>query len=737
LGQALPVARSGLASEDHRVRIAAIRLIAELNAPDLIELVQTHTRDPEAPVRVATARALGAMGGRRAQDDLRRLMGDSEPSVREAAAVAAADARLGQLLPALLQLLGDDNERVRRSAGQAIGILGERSVVPDLLRAFEDANPDVREVIILAVGRVDLTALTSLVDTLAGSPDVRSKLTLARSLGKLRPPGAIELLPRLLRDPDSEVRVAAMQALGRCARFVGPAPEALAREVNNGLSDPDEVVRASAINTCSRLCLHDRARTLLSLVQTDASALARERAALAIGAMRIQDGEQALIAACRRAEPANVRAAAALATAVFHRDSLVTLVVEMPDGSSVRELLHERLKNDAWFRLLSRKLSRAKNVELYALAATGSEDAQRSLADGMRSILDAGERVRLISGLRAFHGEHSRSALLQMVRSDPSPEVRTAALTAVGEMLDPDELLAFGSRALGDPSIMVRRAAVGLFAKVPPTRAFPRLIQALRLDDDPVVLAAAAGLAEEQFPAFREAAVAAELADRRLVLIARLSRYIHHPELSGLLPQLSRSSAPEVREAVAEVWRHRPDAADPVSLEALAADPVSSVRHAAAGAAAAAERYDLLDRMTQDPDPGVRREVAIVLGRAAPVSQSGLLVLERLQSDPEMPVRAAAYIARLLQGIPVPLPPGIDARVAAEAVGDAADRSSLRSIARTAAIEDERLAAALTLALVQDEVAREVARTDPAPAIRHRVGGALELSMATAAGKSS
>jgi hypothetical protein len=33
------------------------------------------------------------------------------------------------------------------------------------------------------------------------------------------------------------------------------------------------------------------------------------------------------------------------------------------------------------------------------------------------------------------------------------------------------------------------------------------------------------------------------------------------------------------------------------------------------------------------------------------------------------------------------------------------------------------------LALIQDDVARDVARTDPAPSIRHRVGGALELSL--------
>jgi hypothetical protein len=191
-----------------------------------------------------------------------------------------------------------------------------------------------------------------------------------------------------------------------------------------------------------------------------------------------------------------------------------------------------------------------------------------------------------------------------------------------------------------------------------------------------------------------------------------------------------------VREAVAELWHHRPDVADPISIEALTADPVIWVRRTAAGAAAAVQRYDLLDRMTQDPDAEVRRELAITLGRSAPVGKPGVQILERLDADPEMSVRAAAYVGRLLQGLAVPLPPSLDARIAAEALHDAADLPTLREVARAAAAEDHRLAAALALALVQDEVAREVARTDPAPAVRHRVGGALELSLPNLPGAS-
>jgi HEAT repeat protein len=309
-------------------------------------------------------------------------------------------------------------------------------------------------------------------------------------------------------------------------------------------------------------------------------------------------------------------------------------------------------------------------------------------------------------------------------------------LAAIGELLDPDELLVFGSRALGDPSMMVRRAAVSLFSRVPPARAFPRLIQGVRLDDDPAVLAAVAALAEEHFPEFRDTVLTLSPADTRAVLVARVSRYIQYPDLPALVAPLARSPAPEVREAAAELWRHRPDVADQAALEALTQDPMMSVRLVAAGAAAAAERYDVLDQLTHDPDPVVRREVALSLGRTAPIGPAGFLVLEHLDADGEMTVRAAAHAARLLQGTPIPLPPGLDPRVAAEAVQEAADLPTLRTIARTTPGEDQRLAAALALALLQDEVAREVARTDPVPAIRHRVGGTLELSMSPVGGPS-
>jgi HEAT repeat protein len=735
LREALPAAIAGLSDPDQRVRTAAVGLAGDLGGPEVVGLLRGQTTDLDPAVRAAAARALGAIGAVAAQADIRRLLNDLSPMVREAAVLAAVDARLISLVPSMMDLLGDGEPSVRRKAARALGGLGDRSVVPVLLRAFPDPAVDVSEALAVAVSRLDLGALAGLIDQLVDSPDVESKLALIRTLRRSRKSQALPVLQRLLGDHLPAVRAAAIEAVERVGRSDSER-ELAAAAVSGGLRDPDDLVRASAIDASSGVEGLQHGHALLALLEDDPSALVRERAALAIGVLRVHEGEGALIAASRRAETVAVRAAAALAAGVFDRQSIVARVVEMPDQTAVRELLRDRLKRDARYRLLGRRLSAARHLELRALGAPDDREAQASLAQGMRSMLDAGERVRLISSLRAFQGEQSRGALLQIVRQDPAPEVRTAALTAVGDLLDPEELLAVSARSLGDPSVLVRRTAVALFTRVAPARALARLIQLLRVDDDPAVLAAAAGLAEEHFPLFAQVALGLPPESERAILVIRMVRHIVHPDLPGLLPPFARSSSPEVRAAVVDLWRSRPDIANPASLEALTVDPEISVRRRAAGAALAAERYDLLESMTQDPDAGVRREVAIVLGRAAPIRKPGLVTLDRLAADPDMTVRAAAYIACLLQGVALPLPPGLDAQVAAQAVHEGADLPSLRQTARTASSEDRRLAAALALALLHDDVAREVARTDPVPSIRHRVGGVLDLSIVSLAGAS-
>ncbi|HEX7337676.1 MAG TPA: HEAT repeat domain-containing protein [Gemmatimonadales bacterium] len=716
-----------IASSDEQppLRALALDTLGVLHIGDGSSTALPALADPDPRVRAAATRAAAQLGGPRVAPQLRARALDPDPEVRAAAAWAlgrlAADAELRQtLVPTLVDLLSDPDPDVRHQASSAIVRLGDRRVSPILAQAFPQATPDARESIATTLARLDLAALAALAESVDQSLTVSGKLALIRTLKQPAAGQALEMLQRLASDPEPEIRAAAVQTLGRAGV-----------DVSHALQDPEDAVRAHAVD-CTLVNGEAHGRTLLSLLKSDPSPLVRERAALAIGLAALPAGEEGLLAARRPGEHAAVRAAAVLAGASFDRGSLVAEVVEMPDQEAVRELLREKLRHDSRFRLLGRRLPAPRRVELRALVAGSPGAAQSILSAGMRGIPDAAERARLIGSLRSFQGEPSRDALLELVRSDPTPEVRIAALSAVSDLLDPTELLAVGTRALGDPSVMVRRAAVALFALVAPARSLGKLVGALRVADDPAVLAEAANLAEEHFQAFAEVTRALPPDSDRAILVIRIARHMYHPDLAGAIAPLALSGSPEVRGAVAELWRHRPDCADAASLDALSNDPVTSVRQTAAAAALAAGRDDVLDQMTHDPDPAVRREVAIVLGRAAPVSRTGGSILERLSGDPDMAVRAAAHVARLLQGKPLPFPPGLDGPTAAQAALDIADLPALRQTARGARNEEQRLAAALTLALVQDQVAREVAQTDPVPAIRHRVHGALELSVMAA-----
>ncbi|HEX5962687.1 MAG TPA: HEAT repeat domain-containing protein [Gemmatimonadales bacterium] len=360
----------------------------------------------------------------------------------------------------------------------------------------------------------------------------------------------------------------------------------------------------------------------------------------------------------------------------------------------------------------------------WATHVLGEVRAQRAFPSLVRLLGDTDDEVKAkaATALGRMGDRRAVGCLLEHLLTDPG----------LGDLLSPEELLSAGARALEDPSPLVRQVAVTLFNRVSPDRALPRLIQVLRVDDDTAVLAAAADLAEKHFRVFTATALAVAAASQRAVLVTRIARHIVHPDLPQLIAVFAQSTSPEVRCAIAELWRNRPDIVDAASLHAMTQDPDIAVRRSAAAAVLAAGQYDLLDTMSQDSDSGVRREVALALGRAAPVRKPGVATLERLATDEDMVVRAAAYVARLLQGLPLPLPPELDTLVAAEAVRHGADLQNLRQTALTDPSEERRLSASLALALLQDDVAREVARRDPAPAIRHRVAGALELSIGSA-----
>lgn len=714
LRDAVPAGLAGLGDPSEAVRAAALALLGDLGGPELGHDVRQLAGDPEPAVRAAAVRALGLIRATDAEPEFDRLLTDPAPEVRAAAAEGAAAAEVRNLAPAVARLLGDSEEPVRISGAAALGRIGGPDAVWALTRDFPAASPALRDVIAQSVARLDPGQLPTLVDSLMGGGDPASKLAVTRVLGHAPPETARRVLLPLVHDPDPGVRSAAVGGLGRVGGAVLPV-------VEEALRDPDETVRAAAADAAARLDDPQLGAALIPLLRADPSPQVRERAAVAIGLLRPEGGGAALAAALAPGAPAALRAALVLGLGAYEHESMAGRVAAMTDDDAVRAVLQERLRDDPEYRLLGRRLRQSRSLELRALAALSRDQMEQELTTGMRSALDPAERLRLVAGLRAFQGERSRDSLLQAVRADPAPEVRASALQSVATMLPPEELRLAATRALGDPSLGVRRAAIALFAGMPAGEALPALLQALRADDDPSVLRAAGRQAGEAFDQFVDAALGESASGREAVVVARVAQYVQHPELARLVPPLARHREPAVRAAVARLITARPELADEPLIRGLASDPVIEVRRAAAQAAATAHLPVLLAQLTGDPDPGVRREVAGLL-TDFPEGEA----LGRLLADREPSVRAAAAVSAILRGELTALPDSVNPADAAEAVVNAGQLADYRETARTAPDERHRLAAALALAIVGDQVAREVAAADPVPAVRAAVAAMLQ-----------
>ncbi|HUR94010.1 MAG TPA: HEAT repeat domain-containing protein [Gemmatimonadales bacterium] len=668
--------------------------------PALLATVQA-TRTEDGDVREIALRALARIADPRAVDELVASLRTADPWL--APRLADILARHGVLVvDPLVTFLNEPGRHPARAwAANVLGEVGATQAFPALARGLADPDDEVRAKSATALGRLgDRRALAPLLEHLLADPAPFVRARIAGALGRFDGPEVIDHLVRGLGDPAWWVRMRSVEALEQIgARAEGPLLSAL--------EDADPEIRIRAAAGLERLGVPDVLVTLIE--RGDRLPEVMETLAKFAGA-----GAGELMSELLAHPSGSVRAAA---VAAIRRGA--------PPDLAMRLLATVRDDPDAAVRAAT----------LEALGAEGAGSAEASLVAGLRGARDSGERVRVITGLGEFPDEHTRGTLMQIIHADPSPEVRSAALAAVRGMLEAEDRIDLGRSALDDPSLLVRRAAVGLFAGMAPERAFPPLLRALRADDDPAVLASVAELAEAAFPAFADLALRISPDGPEALLVAQVARYVHHPDLPRLLPALARSGSAEVREAVAALWRHRPGVVDGRALEELTLDPVVAVRREAAGAAAGAGAWPLLARMAEDPDAEVRREAALAMAGAPRLPGAALATLAHLADDQEMAVRAAAYVGRLLQGTPVPLPPGLDPAAAAGAVRTAAELPVLRETARTAAGEDRRLAAALALALLGDDVARDVARSDPIPSIRHRVSGALELSASAQEGE--
>ncbi|MBT8506924.1 hypothetical protein AZH53_00575 [Methanomicrobiaceae archaeon CYW5] len=297
--QAAGILEGTLADEHDLVRLSAVRGLKHIAAPSSVGALAGALSDPVPEIQAEAARGLSRIG-RPAVSSLMDALSHPNPGVRAAAADALGElGEVAAVFPLLRALERHDDER----AFCALVRMGD-AAVPALLAhlANQEMPPSLIEGVLVAIGRRAVDRLCLALD----SPDPTVQLTAVAALTKIearerRPPlvcvwegpvrvrkrirsmareglgawldPAIPLLLRFLHHDDPDMRRQAADALGefRCTDALGPLSRLYERE-------PENVVRAAALNAIGRIGGDDAAPSLIR-VRGDADAAARREAA--------------------------------------------------------------------------------------------------------------------------------------------------------------------------------------------------------------------------------------------------------------------------------------------------------------------------------------------------------------------------------------------------------------------------------------------------------------------------
>jgi HEAT repeat protein len=509
---AVPTLLGVLEASERWQTFYAIDALGEIGHAAAVSRLLTLVSDPY--YRKAVLRALGKIGeesvvrplvaalvGPRAQPDRTALTALNEmvegartagvrKGIQERIRAELASLAAEGLTPGLARLLREGSDESRRHAARALGWVGHESTVRPLVEALAEpflaetatgalANleADLALEILRAAEEIALPpdGLRRVLEILssADAPEVERfrirmldheedevRQAAAAALAERAGDSQLEVLVKALGDPSPLVSSEAVRGLLRIASASLPATrDKVAGRVEGLTASPSPQMRSAALQVVARLGA-EGAEQILDLALHDAVATVRRTAVSLLGESPDPDRLWRLTAALAD-EDARVREEAVLAVGHLQDDRARGVLLAA---------LHDR---SIWVRCRAAK----------ALALHPAVEVQAALEDAATNEV-APVRVSAIEGLAQLWPV-SRDALCRLTR-DPDPEVRRAALRALGSGKDdvPLDLLATG---LEDANWSVRCAAAEGLGGSKQVGAFGSLSRALDRERDAVV----------------------------------------------------------------------------------------------------------------------------------------------------------------------------------------------------------------------------------------------------------
>ncbi|HET9315367.1 MAG TPA: HEAT repeat domain-containing protein, partial [Vicinamibacteria bacterium] len=435
-----PSVAQALGDADATVRTAAIRAVSarkqESAFPELLHL----TTDGDESVRVAALQSAATFPGHDAEvrKAAEAMLLDPLPTPRrEAASVLGGLGRAPASRAMVKVLVSDPDVRVRQAAAYGLGrslVDADRAVVePALVQAAQLGSPaELREAAIWALGEIGGPTAERRLRAAVGDPDVRVRRTAIEKLGERKVQLAVPDLIRLLQDrtADQGVRVAAAAALGAIGDGRAAAPLLAA------LKDGNVYVRGEAEKSLALLKAPPGPRETATMLG-DKSPRVRADAAQKLGDARdpevtskligtLQDDENevrqaAIRSLSRHRDPRSVRRiVAALESSSFQTRQGAAAALGLMGDASVAPAVLKRLKDPSG-------AVRAEAVR--ALGRLGKADDPEVIETTQDR--DPTVRLALVETLTPLKSAAAVEALRKLSR-DPTPEVRSAAILALG-----------------------------------------------------------------------------------------------------------------------------------------------------------------------------------------------------------------------------------------------------------------------------------------------------------------
>jgi HEAT repeat protein len=201
-----------LASDDESTRRFAVEDLGDTQDPQVLQPLFFMLEDESAAVREAVVEALVRIGGEEAVlAVLPALRSDNAPLRNDACVILQ---RIGEpAIQHLSDLLSDEDKDVRKFAVDVLALIGTGSAHEVIVRALQDTDTNVAVAAAEALGRIGcVDAVGAMARSLRASTWMRCAI--AKSLGRIGGADARCILNQLVGDTEDMVVFVATQALG-------------------------------------------------------------------------------------------------------------------------------------------------------------------------------------------------------------------------------------------------------------------------------------------------------------------------------------------------------------------------------------------------------------------------------------------------------------------------------------------------------------------------------------------